>query len=117
MKPPIARSQDPAAPPAVERIAELQAEIRDLADQRHAIVLAHAFQPPEIQDVADHVGDSLELAQRAAASGAEVIGFCGVHYMAETVSILAPNRTFCFRTSRRAVRSRNPSTPRSCAAG
>jgi quinolinate synthase len=74
-------------------IAELQAEIRGLARTRDAVILAHNYQLPEIQDVADIVGDSLELSRRAAAAGASTIAFCGVHFMAETASILSPGKT------------------------
>jgi quinolinate synthase len=76
-----------------QEIGELQEEIRELARERDAVVLAHNYQVPEIQDVADHVGDSLQLARIAAASDAEVIAFCGVHFMAETASILCPEQT------------------------
>jgi quinolinate synthase len=69
------------------------AEVRQLAAQRDAVILAHNYQVPEIQDVADHVGDSLALARLAAASTASVIVFAGVYFMAETAKILAPDRT------------------------
>ena len=67
--------------------------IRELARRRNAIILAHNYQPPEIQDVADFRGDSLELSRKAAATNAEVIVFCGVYFMAETVKIISPGKT------------------------
>ena len=75
-----------------EQVAELQAEIRRLARARNAVVLAHNYQRPEVQDVADFVGDSLGLSRQAASTGAEVIIFCGVHFMAETAAILSPKK-------------------------
>jgi quinolinate synthase len=74
-------------------VAELQAEVRALALARDAVILAHNYQLPEIQDVADYVGDSLGLSRQAAASDAAVIAFCGVHFMAETASVLSPDKT------------------------
>jgi quinolinate synthase len=68
-------------------------EVRRLAAQRDAVILAHNYQAPEIQDVADHVGDSLALSRLAAASTASVIVFAGVYFMAETAKILAPDKT------------------------
>ncbi|MEJ7722810.1 MAG: quinolinate synthase NadA [Ilumatobacteraceae bacterium] len=68
-------------------------QVRDLARARDAVILAHNYQLPEIQDVADHVGDSLGLSRVAAGAGATTIVFCGVHFMAETAKILAYDRT------------------------
>jgi quinolinate synthase len=81
------------APLLLENIPALQAEVRKLASQRGAVILAHNYQLPEIQDVADYVGDSLGLSQRAAAVDADTIVFCGVHFMAETASVLCPEKT------------------------
>ena len=71
----------------------MKEKIRDLLKKRNAIMLSHNYQPPEIQDLADLCGDSLELSIKAAQTDAEVIVFCGVHFMAETASILSPNKT------------------------
>ena len=73
-------------------IAELTAEVKELAKSRNAVILAHNYQLPELQDLADYVGDSLGLSRAAAASDADVIAFCGVHFMAETASVLAPEK-------------------------
>jgi quinolinate synthase len=81
----------PAAP-TPDEIAALSEEVRELAAQRNAVILAHNYQVPEIQDVADHMGDSLALSREAAATDAELIAFCGVHFMAETASILSPEK-------------------------
>ncbi|GBE16106.1 MAG TPA: quinolinate synthase NadA [Proteobacteria bacterium] len=72
---------------------QLQLEIRELVRKRRAVFLAHNYQRDEIQEIADHTGDSLGLSQIAASSDAEVIVFCGVHFMAESAAILAPKRT------------------------
>ena len=74
-------------------IEALSAEVRTLASERGAVILAHNYQLPEVQAVADYVGDSLGLSQHAADTGAEAIAFCGVHFMAETASILSPSKT------------------------
>jgi quinolinate synthase len=74
-------------------VAELQAQVRALAAERNAVIHAHNNQVPEVQDVADLVGDSLGLSQAAAGTEADVIAFCGVHFMAETAAILSPERT------------------------
>ncbi|MBX3031097.1 MAG: quinolinate synthase NadA [Chloroflexi bacterium] len=84
---------DEEARARLEHIADLSAEVRELARQRDAVILAHHYQVPDVQDVADYVGDSLGLARRAATTEASVIAFCGVHFMAETASILNPERT------------------------
>jgi quinolinate synthase len=68
-------------------------KVRELAGQRDAVLLAHNYQVPEIQDIADHVGDSLALSRIAAGCAARTIVFCGVHFMAETAKILAPGKT------------------------
>ena len=81
------------APLILEDIPALKGEVRALAESRNAVILAHNYQVPEVQDVADYVGDSLGLSRRAAAAGADVIAFCGVHFMAETASILSPEKT------------------------
>ena len=72
---------------------ELQEVVRALALERDAVVIAHNYQRPEVQDVADYVGDSLGLSRRAAATDASTIVFCGVHFMAETAAILSPDKT------------------------
>lgn len=74
------------------REAELKEKITNLKEKRKAIILAHNYQLGEVQDIADFVGDSLELSQKAAKTGAEVIVFCGVRFMAETASILCPDK-------------------------
>jgi quinolinate synthase len=78
---------------APEDVPALQAEIRELARERDAIILAHNYQRPEVQDVADYVGDSLGLSRQGAATDATTIAFCGVHFMAETASVLSPEKT------------------------
>ena len=93
--------QLPMAPPGAPITAHLDAEeldaltgeVRELARTRDAVILAHSYQVPEIQRVADFVGDSLGLSRQAAATDGAVIAFCGVHFMAETASILSPEKT------------------------
>jgi quinolinate synthase len=79
-------------PLLLENIPALQDEVRALARERGAVILAHNYQLPEIQDVADYVGDSLGLSQQAAKAHAGTIVFCGVHFMAETASVLCPDK-------------------------
>ena len=85
--------------PVVETVADSAAEIqrkqervRALCAERNAILLAHHYQRPEVQEVADAVADSLKLSQAAAKTKADVIVFCGVHFMAETAAILLPDK-------------------------
>src|ERR671922_668908 len=85
----------PAATGALsaEEAAPLKEEVRALAEERNAVILAHNYQVPEVQEVAHFVGDSLGLSRKAADTDADVIAFCGVHFMAETASILSPGKT------------------------
>jgi quinolinate synthase len=91
MKPIEVPAPEPAL--AADQIARMQAEVRALAEERNAVILAHNYQVPEVQDVAHFVGDSLGLSHKAAATDSDVIAFCGVHFMAETASILSPDKT------------------------
>ena len=84
----------PATPRlTAEEIASLREEVASLAERRDAVILAHNYQVPEIQDVAHFVGDSLGLSRAAARADQQTIVFCGVHFMAETASVLAPGKT------------------------
>ncbi|HEY5045723.1 MAG TPA: quinolinate synthase NadA [Solirubrobacteraceae bacterium] len=90
---PMAPTRAARAELSPEEIERMQGEVRALAAERGAVILAHNYQVPEVQDVADYVGDSLGLSREAAAAAGEVIVFCGVHFMAETASILCPEKT------------------------
>ncbi len=90
---PMAPAQAPRASLLPSEIAELKDEVRALAAERGAVILAHNYQVPEVQEVADYVGDSLGLSRKAAQADGGTIVFCGVHFMAETASILCPEKT------------------------
>jgi quinolinate synthase len=90
---PMASQRPPAGTLSKSEVESLKEEVRTLALERRAVILAHNYQLPEVQQVADYVGDSLGLSRRAAAAEGEVIVFCGVHFMAETASILSPSKT------------------------
>src|SRR5438445_8372896 len=90
---PMMPEQAPGPALSAGEIAALSDEVRALAAERNATILAHNYQVPEVQDVADYVGDSLGLSRMAAAAEGEMIVFCGVHFMAETASILCPEKT------------------------
>ncbi len=91
---PVVGNQPPSEPDVDLnlRAEDLEAEIRRLKRERNAVILAHYYQENELQDLADHVGDSLQLSQAAAKTQADVIAFCGVHFMAETAKILNPHK-------------------------
>jgi len=107
-------TDSPAGYGGVDGNEQWAAEIRRLARLRNATVLAHNYQLPAIQDVADHVGDSLALSRIAAEAPEDTIVFCGVHFMAETAKILSPDKTVL---SGPAARLPIPSPPTTCAPG
>jgi quinolinate synthase len=90
---PMAPTQTAIAGLSAAELERMKDEVRALAAERGAVILAHNYQVPEVQDVADYVGDSLGLSRKAAEADCETIVFCGVHFMAETASVLCPEKT------------------------
>jgi quinolinate synthase len=90
---PMLGAPAPTAALGAQETARLSRQVRALAAERDAVILAHNYQVPEVQDVADYVGDSLGLSRQAAATDSATIVFCGVHFMAETASVLCPEKT------------------------
>jgi quinolinate synthase len=89
---PTIQAASPGSAPTAADVGRMQDEVRALASERKAVILAHNYQLPEVQDVADFVGDSLGLSRQAASTESELIVFCGVHFMAETASVLSPGK-------------------------
>jgi len=103
------------APNVSLRGLDLHAELDRLRKERNAVILAHYYQAPDIQDLADFVGDSLDLSRKAQATNAEVIAFCGVRFMAETAKILSPDKIVILPDMNRS-RKRSSSDPTSISA-
>ena len=92
---------------------DVRAEIERLRKERNAVILAHYYQKPEIQDLADFVGDSLELSRKAADTNADVIAFCGVKFMADTAKILSPEKIVILPDLDAVAALRIPARPKS----
>ncbi|MDR1533951.1 MAG: quinolinate synthase NadA [Planctomycetota bacterium] len=93
-------------------VTDLAVRLAELKKHRRAVILAHSYQPPEVQEAADHVGDSLGLSRLAAGTEAETILFCGVHFMAETAAILSPEKTVLLPDANAGCPMANMITPR-----